>query len=137
MTTRIAGLLVLSVFLAGCYTQIRAPGAVGKIVDAESGAPVRGAQITRRDIAGGIGARMGVPPEGLPTTSVLSDKGGRFDLAPATHTDIAFMISLNPESISGSFVISADGYITNELEGLATSRTRWRVNLRRVLLKRS
>ena len=79
---------------------------------------------------------MGVPSEGLPTTTVSSDKSGRFDLAPATHTQIAFMYLHNPESISGSFTVSADGYATNELHGVATSRSLWRVDLGRVVLSR-
>ena len=125
-------LLPLAFLVTGCYTYTQAPGAVGKVVDADTGAPVRAARITRPFIAGGLG----VPSEGLPAARVLSDKGGRFDLAPATHTQIAFMYPHNPESILGSFVISADGYATNEVRGAATSHNLWRVGLGRVLLKK-
>ena len=128
----LSSLLPLAFLVTGCYTYTQAPGAVGKVVDADTGAPVRAARITRPFIARGLG----VPSEGLPSVTVLSDKSGRFDLAPATHTQIAFMYLHNPESLPGSFVISADGYITNELHGGATSRRLWRVDLGRVLLKK-
>src|SRR6267378_4027059 len=64
-TSRIgAFLLVTTLFLTGCYTYTQAPGAVGKVVDADTGAPVLRAQITRPQIPGGLGGRMGVPSEG-------------------------------------------------------------------------
>src|SRR2546422_7218470 len=119
-------LLPLVLLLTGCYTYTQAPGAVGKVIDADTGAPVLGARITRPFIAGGLGATIGVPVEGLPAVTISTDKSGRFDLAPATHTQIAFMYLHNPASISSSFVISADGYVTNELHGVATSRSLWR-----------
>lgn len=129
-------LLPLVLFLNGCYTYTQAPGAVGIVVDADTGAPVRGARITRPFIAGGLGGRIGVPAEGLPAVSISTGKSGRFDLPPATHTQIAIMYLHNPASISSSFVISADGYATNELRGVATSRSLWRVDLGRVVLSR-
>jgi hypothetical protein len=134
---RVVPLLLVSVLLVtGCYTYTRAPGAVGRVVDADTGAPVQGARITRPFITGGLGGRLGVPSEGLPATTISSDRSGRFDLAPATHTQIAFMYLHNPESISGSFTDSADRYATNQLQGIATSRSLWRVELGRVLLTR-
>lgn len=135
--TRLASLLLpLTFLLTGCYTTIQAPGAVGNVVDAATGAPVRGAHIARPFVSGGLGGRMGLPPEGLPAITVLTDKSGRFNLPPATHTQIAFMILRNPESMSGSFTISADGYSTNELQGIATASAHWRVNLGQVFLKK-
>jgi len=133
---RLLKLLVpLACLLTGCYTNIHAPGAVGRVVDADTGAPVRGACITRPSIAAGFVGGAFVPPEGIPTTTVSSDKSGRFDLAPATQTTIRFMYLHNPKSISGSFIVSADGYATNELHGVAMSHL-WRVDLGRVLLSR-
>jgi hypothetical protein len=131
-------LLFLSLlpFLTGCYTNIQAPGAAGKVVDADTGAAVRSARVTRHPITGRFVGGAFVPSEGIPATTILSDKSGHFDLAPTTHTQIAFMYLHNPKSISGSFLVSADGYGTNELHGIATSRSLWRVDLGRVLLKR-
>jgi hypothetical protein len=137
MTARFVILvLLLACLTTGCYTNIYAPGAVGKVVDAETGAPVRGAHITRPQLQGGFVGGAFVPSEGLPAATVVSDKSGRFDLGPSTRTVIAFMYSHNPKSIAGSFTISADGYTTNELQGVASSHNRWRVHLRSVLLKK-
>lgn len=129
---------LLSVFLlTGCYTYTHAPGAIGKVVDAETGAPIRDARITRPFVAGGgVEGRMRIPSEGLSAATVSSDKNGRFNLPPATHTQIAFMHLKNPKRISRSFIVTADGYATNQLHGVATSRTLWRVELERVLLSR-
>ena len=38
----------------------------------------------------------------------------------------------NPESLPGSFFVSADGYATNELHGMATSHTFWRAQLGKI-----
>ena len=129
--------LLLSVFLlTGCYTYTQAPGAIGKVIDSETGAPIRDARITRPSVASGVEGGMGIPSQGLPAATVSSDKSGRFNLPPATHTQIAFMHLKNPRSISGSFIVTADGYATNQLHGVATSRSLWRVELERVLLSR-
>jgi hypothetical protein len=135
-TFAISLLLPLALLLTGCHTYTQAPGAVGRVVDAETGAPVRGAYITRPFIARGSEGRIGIPAEGLPATTVSSDASGRFNLAPATHTQIAFMHLSNPETVSSSFEISATGYTTNVLHGVATSRGLWRADLGKVLLRK-
>jgi len=122
--------LLLMFFVTGCYTHYRAPGAVGRVVDAETRSPVRGARITRAAVA---------PPayfEGFPAVTAVADKTGAFDLPPDSRTQIRFMYLRNPESLSGSFLVSADGYATNELHGTATSRTFWRAQLGKILLQR-
>lgn len=114
----------------GCYTHYRAPGAVGRVVDAQTSAPVRGARVTRLAIS---------PPayfEGVPAATLTTDKSGTFDLPPDSRTQFRFMYLRNSESLSGSFTVSADGYVTNELHGTATSRTFWRVQLGKILLER-
>ena len=132
-TMKLPGLLLpLTLCLTGCHSFTRAPGAVGQIIDAESRAPISGARITRPFIpSGGIG----IPAEGIPVTVVLSDRRGRFDLPPARHTQFAFMHLRNPESISGSFTVSSDGYGTNQVQGVASSHTLWRVNCGQIPLK--
>ena len=70
------------------------------------------------------------------TTTTLSGKNGSFDLPPVLQTEIAFMYLRNPDKIPGTFVVSAEGYATNELHGFATSRDRWRVRLGKVPLKK-
>jgi hypothetical protein len=129
-------LLVLTCFTTGCHTRTVAPGAVGKVVDAETGNLVRGARITRSPIPGTFGVRPGLPPEGIPAVTTLSDRNGSFDLPPVLETQIAFMYLRNPAQIAGTFIVSADGYATNELHGFATPSDRWRVHFGRVPLKK-
>jgi len=128
---RLTALPFLLIFLAtGCYTHYRAPGAVGRVIDAETGTPVRGARVIRPAIP---------PPvffERLSAATAVTDKTGAFNLPPDSHTQIRFMYVRNPESLSGLFVVSADGYATNELHGTATSHTFWRAHLGKILLER-
>jgi len=138
---RLLSFIFLLLFLTGCYTYIQAPGAVGRVVDADTGKPVRDARITRPPLIPGQsvgGKELFVPFGGVPATTISSDKSGRFNLAPATHTQIRFMYLRNPKGAiyPSSFLISAEGYATNELHGIATSHTLWRVDLGKVLLKK-
>lgn len=127
--------LPLCVLLTGCYTSTLAPGAIGRVLDSDTGSPVGGARVTRVSVPRWPG-HMGTPSDELPVTTVESDRHGAFNLPPDTHTQIAFMYLPNPRSMPGSFSVSADGYATNEFHGVATSRTFWRVDLGRVLLRR-
>jgi hypothetical protein len=128
-------ILLQTLVLSGCYTEIHAPGATGKIVDAESGQPVQGAHITRPFIERGFHGGTLIYEE-LPSATALSAKTGYFNLNPAKEPKIAFMHLRNPESLSGTFVVTADGYATNEVDGIATRRTLWRVDLGTVILRR-
>jgi hypothetical protein len=129
-------LLVTALFLTGCYTYTQAPGATGKVIDAAMGQPICAAEVTRPRVAGSIGGRPGVPSEALPAATVTTDRNGRFNLPPAMQTQIAFMYLHNPPSISGMFLVTAPGYGTNEVEGVATSRGFWRADLGLVALKK-
>ena len=122
--------LLLMLLATGCYTHYRAPGAVGVVVDAKTGVPVRRARITRPATA---------PPasvEGVPAAAAVTDKTGAFNLPPDFRTQIRFMFLRNAESLSGSFIVSADGYATNELHGTGTSRTFWRAQLGKISLQK-
>ena len=135
--TRFAVLLLLTApLLTGCYKYTQAPGAVGKVVDANTGAPMRGASVTRPSVSGGLAGTPGVPSEGLPAATVTTDRSGRFNLPPSVHTQIAFMYLHNPPSISGFFLVTAPGYATNQVEGIATSHGLWRADLGQVLLSK-
>jgi hypothetical protein len=136
--TRLAMLLLLATCVTGCYTNVRAPGVTGRVIDTTTGLPVKGACITRPAVPGGysFSQQVYLPPGGLPAVTILSDKHGNFDLSPALHTQFAFMYHPNPYSINGAFLISAEGYATNELHGVATSRTSWRVEVGKVLLSK-
>lgn len=135
MTRLATSLILLTLLLTGCHTAIQAPGAFGKVVDADTGAAVHGAIITRPAVTGLWGFKW-IPPERLPAMTIASDKRGAFSLPAATQTHIAHMYFPNPHEIHASFLISADGYATNELHGTATSRRGWRVDFGQVLLRR-
>lgn len=132
---RIAVLLLMPLLATGCYTTVREPGALGSVVDATTGAPLPHARITRTYIPDEqFRVRPPLAQNELKPATVLSDKRGHFDLPPETHTQIAFMYLPNPDHVLGSFLVSADGYATNRVQGRATSRTLWRVQLGRVPL---
>src|SRR5690348_2185609 len=130
--TRWFALVLLATLNTGCYTSVRAPGATGLVIDARTRVPIQGVRVTRPAEAGG----QYLSPESLPALTVVSDKKGRFDLPPILHTQIAFMYSPNPYSITGSFRVSAEGYLTNDLHGAASRRTSWRVELGQITLKK-
>jgi len=79
---------------------------------------------------------MGIPAEGIPITIVLSDSRGEFDLPPDSHTQFGFMHLRNPESLSGSFAVSANGFGTNQMKGVANRQTLWRVNCGQIVLRK-
>jgi hypothetical protein len=136
--TRLAILLLVAACAAGCHTSVYAPGATGRILDAVTYQPVVGARVTRPAIKGWRYSSTGTfrPPEGVPSSIVVANKRGDFDLPPAVHTQVAFMYLPNPYSITGSFNVTAEGYVTNELSGIATSRTSWRTELGQILLRK-
>ena len=123
-------LLLLPAFmLTGCYTSTLAPGAKGQVIDSATGAPLPNAHITRLPFERSIGQQV-------PAATISSDRHGSFDLPPVSSTQIAFMYLSNPHAMTGTFLVSADGYTTNRLEGVATSRSRWRARLGSVTLER-
>src|SRR5688572_17503975 len=103
-------LSLLLMFLAtGCHTHYRAPGAVGRVVDAAISPPACS--------------------ERLPAATVVSDRTGSFDLPPDSRTQIRFMYSTMQRRFRVRSRFSAAGYATNEVHGTATSQTFWRAQL--------
>jgi hypothetical protein len=125
--------VVLTISITGCstahITQVAIPGAVGRVIDATTGTPVKGARITRPYMHG-RGWKE-------PAVTVTSNKSGDFDLAPASYFKQTFTTRIINIRMA-SFIISADGYATNEVRGVvndaATSDTLWQVNLGQVSL---
>jgi len=126
----------LSCLVTGCYTYTEVPGALGKVVDAHTGSPVPHARISRPLGSHEVPDTIRASTDGRSVVSVTSGKSGRFDLPPALHTQIAFMYLRNPKTMSGAFVITADGYATKEVQGVASSRHFWRADLGDVELSR-
>lgn len=132
LETTVLFLPCLLLFLnTGCYTRYYSPGAVGQIVDAQTGAPVRVARVTRPALPHPV-----LSSDGVTEKTVKTDPSGKFDLPPASRAQLRFMYLRNPDSISGSFLVTADGYATNSLTGTATARTLWRVKLGKVELQK-
>jgi len=123
--------ITLALCVTGCSTTI-VPGAKGDIFDASTGLPVHDARVTRPAHPGGYL----IPEGGLPALTVVSDRRGRFDLPPYRHTVFTLVSELNPRGADGWFEIAADGYEARVISGRATSRTSWRIEAGRVLLKK-
>ena len=129
MTRLATSLLVLALCVTGCSTHTVA-GARGMIIDAATGAPVQGARITRPSIQGD----WGVPANGLPAVTASSDSHGNFDLPAVRRTLFTFAYRVKEFGVPGIFQISADGYATNAVRGIAKSSTSWRAELGQVSL---
>ena len=123
--------ITLALCVTGCSTTI-VPGAKGVIFDASTGLPVQDARVTRPAHPGGYL----IPKGGLPALTVVSDGHGRFDLPPYRHTVFTLVSELKPRWADGSFEIAADGYEARVISGRATSRTSWRIEAGKVLLKK-
>ena len=120
---RLVLLSFLLILTTGCYTEYRAPGAVGRVVDAQTGDPLRGARVTRMATSDPSYDRK------VPSATVTTDKSGKFNLPPDAQTQLRFMYLRNPDFLRGSFSVSGEGYRTNEVSGTASARTFWRVEL--------
>jgi hypothetical protein len=102
------------------------------IIDAATGTPVQGARITRPSIR----RDWGLPTQGLPAETVTSDSHGRFDLPPIRHTLLTVTYHVKEFGVPGSFLVSADGYVTYTVSGIATATNSWRVEAGQVVLKK-
>jgi hypothetical protein len=112
----------------GCiYTNTLAPGVTGRVLDAETGLPVAGAQIARE--SGGI---VGFER----AARVTSGTDGSFDMPPLRHTTWFDLYTRNPEFMTGVFAIGASGYSSTRLQGAASKTNRWRTSLGDIKLRR-
>lgn len=125
-------LVYLSVMLlAGCSTYIQAPEAVGRIVDAETGMPIRDARVTRPAVR-----RSWSVPQGLPELTAATDRFGRFHIPVERELEFLYSLSTTPATFTPTFTVVADGYVTTNITVTVSSNTHWRVDLRRVGLTR-
>lgn len=135
---RIAALLALFVVVGatGCTTYV-APGAKGRVVDATTGEPIPNARITRLFIPP---AEFPLPEKfsGFPAVTTVSGKNGEFNLAPAYHRwpTVPRLGEVTPISGGVPFVISTDGYATNEVEGMGESTNSYRAHFGEIRLTR-
>jgi len=123
--------LLLLVFMPGCVSYIQSPEALGVVVDAQTGKPIRGATVTRPAIS-----RSWNVPQGLPEITVMTGRYGRFHFS--VKRDSNFLLALNetPYFFACTFAIRARGYVTTNITGCASSNTLWRVDLGRIKLNR-
>ena len=131
--TRLFTLLILTACSGGCarYTFVHAPGATGRLIDPVNNVWLSGARITRPAMMSQRDHDLA-----LPSITVHADKNGNFDLPPFRESKWVFIYRRNPYSITSSFLVTADGYTTNELHGVATSRISWRVEFGEVILRK-
>ncbi len=119
----------------GCvHTNTWAPGANGRVTDSKTDEPIHNASITR--VSGEFPAN---PFSGSYQYigTVTSKPNGAFDLPPVRHTTVLELYSKQsePDSLSGSFTITATGYVTRRLDGVARPCSRWRADLGKVRLE--
>jgi hypothetical protein len=131
--------------LFGCLpAQItRAPGAFGRVVDAETGQPVWRATIVREISApaprtnGTINLLRPFQAGDLGAV-VYSGRNGFFAVPPARRLEFDFFLPgerlVQPDPVSAVFLVSSAGYATNWLQGAATKTNGWRVDLESIEL---
>ncbi|HEY5914614.1 MAG TPA: hypothetical protein VJA21_28830 [Verrucomicrobiae bacterium] len=124
--TRIAttSLLALLLITTGCVSYIQAPEAIGRVYDAETGQPLRGARVTRSAMN-----QSWYLPQGLPEKTVTTGRYGRFRVPEARGWDLLLHLHETPESFTAGYRIDADGYTGTNVTGFANSNTLWRVEL--------
>ncbi len=128
---------LLLLLTAGCAHAVRAPGASGVVVDAETGQPVRQATVRRLEEppprpGTNAPARLGNVfrgGRGL-VSEVYTSRKGAFTLHPAFVLDLIEFIpgtgNHNRNEVFATLQIIAPGYATNQIEVVATKADRWR-----------
>ena len=117
--------------LAGCSTFLQAPGAIGMLVDADRGKPIRGAKITRPAVK-----RSWNVPQGLPELTVTTGRFGRFHIPVERESEFLLSFHTTPAAFTPTFTVVADGYVTTNITVTVSSNTHWRTDLGRVRLTR-
>jgi hypothetical protein len=120
-----------TVLLTGCGTYIQAPGAIGKLVDADTGVPIRGAQVIRPALD-----RSWDVLRGLPEKRVMTGRFGRFHVP--VEREWWFFVSFHgtPATFAPTFTVIAEGYVTTNITVTVSSNTYWSADLGRVRLRR-
>jgi hypothetical protein len=117
--------------LTGCVSYIQAPGAIGRVIDAETGRPIRGAKITRP-----AAKRSWNTPQGLPQTTVTTGRFGRFRVPVERESQFFLSLHTTPEIFTPTFSVVADGYVSTNITSIASSNSHWNVDLGQVRLTR-
>jgi len=115
----------------GCTTYIQTPRTIGRVFDAETSKPIRGAKITRSSTSPSWNL-----PQGLPETTVTTDRFGRFRMAGARSSEWLLQFHSTPELFTITYSVDADGYRGTNITGFASSNTLWRVELEQIRLTR-
>ena len=121
--------LLLIMLMPGCVSYIQTPGAIGVIVDAQTGKPIRGAKVTRPAVN-----RNWNVPQGLPEMTATTSRYGRFHFSSKRDSNFLLSFNTTPDLFTCTFAIHADGYVTTNITGYASSNTMWRVDLGRIKL---
>jgi hypothetical protein len=129
MNRRLYALLLL--FTTGCVTYLQRPEAIGVLIDAETAKPISGATVTCPPVA-----RSWNVPQGLPETTVLTSRHGRFHFPANRKSNLLLNFTSNPEIFTYTFRVSADGYGVTNITAQASSNTLWRFDLGRIKLRR-
>jgi hypothetical protein len=96
--------LLAALSLGGCfpYHYTQRPGATGTVVDAQSGAPIRGALVSL------VGYGMRSRPQD-DVFDVRTAADGRFEILPVKEWNI-YVVPMHPASIPVALKVRANGY---------------------------
>jgi hypothetical protein len=119
------------VFIAGCVSYIQRPEAIGVVVDAETGNPIRGAKVTCPAVA-----RSWNVPKGFPEITVTTGRYGRFRFPAKGDSNFLLSFNTTPKMFTSTFTIQADGFMATNITGHASSNTLWRFEFGRIRLGR-
>ena len=104
-------ILVMTSLIGGCATNVEVydtPCAIGRVVDAQTGAALTNARVSVK---------------GKPEVFAETDRGGSFTLLTRTHTESRFKIfPTDPVPPPGTVLVTSPGYLTKELQTGACSR---------------
>ena len=111
-------LLPLLPAMTGCAGYMRAPGAMGRVVDAESGTPIHHAKVTRAAIT-----PKEEPDQGLPEMSVTTGRYGRFRFPEARYRWQLINLFGPQPNFTSTFSVAAAGYENTNITATASSNT--------------
>src|SRR5437868_4213907 len=129
---RLSPILLVLLLWTGCTTYVQAPSTIGRVFDAGTGKPIRGARVTRPP----MNPDFLNLPQGLPETTVKTDRFGRFRMPGARGSFFLFQLHSTHETFTITYRVEADGYRAMKVTGFASSNTLWRVELEHIKLTR-
>jgi len=110
--------------VTGCVSYVQAPSTIGRVLDAQTGKPIRGAMVTRPSVAPSWNT-----PHGLPAKKATTSRFGRFRISADRESDFLLHSHETPEAFTVTYKITAEGYQGTNVTGVADANVLWRIDL--------